>query len=159
MGGMVQVPFGRTQVSRILPAMPVQDYKTYGMSMPIKTHWRPATCEEVDCQAYRSGWVTTVDLSTDLGKKQYELITHDRERRYSMQRVSVTLVKFTYGPGFPCFARSEHRVPLERPARFIVAHGDWRGYLERPRVHQRAEDWVEDFSTHQDRLATAIQKG
>jgi hypothetical protein len=157
--GTIQVPFGHAMVTRIAPKAGPDKYKTYGMSMPLKTHWRAATCEEVDCEAWRNGWVTTVDLSTDLGKKQYDLITHDRERRYTMQRVSLTLVKFVYGPGFPCFARSQHRTPLPRPARYIVAHGDWRGYLERPRVHQRAEDWVEDFALHHDQIRTAIERG
>lgn len=156
---MVSVPFGDTTVQRIAPLHPRQAYKTYGLSMPLETHWRPATCEEVDCGAWKHGWVTTTDLDTELGRQQYELITHDRERRYTMQRVSLTLVKFVYGPGFPCFARSKHRVPLERPARFIVAHGDWRGYLERPRVHSRAADWVEDFAIHADKIKTAVGRG
>jgi hypothetical protein len=163
MSVMVQVPFGTygQRVSRIAPEAGPQHYKTYGMSMPLATHWRKATCDEVNCTAYLKGWVTTVDLDTELGRKQYELITHDKERRYSMQRPSLTLVKFVYGPGFPCFARSQHRLPLERPARLYVAGGDFRGNpLGIPaRVHKRAEDWVEDFSIHQDRLKTAIERG
>lgn len=159
MAQMVQVPFGNTRVNRVMPAMPVQNYTTYGMSRPLATHWRPATCEEAGCAAYRHGWVTTVDLSTDLGQRQYHYVTHDRTRRFTEQRVTATLVKLLFGPGQPCFRASEHRVPLERPARFIVAHGDWRGYLGTPRVHVRAEDWIEDFSEHLDRLATAIEKG
>ena len=148
-------------LNRIQPAMPADAYVTYGMSMPMGTHWRPATCEEADCQAYRSGWVTTVDTSTDLGKRQYDFITHDTSRRYSMQKTGPTEFKFVYGPGYPCFARDSHRVPLERPARFYVTDGDWRGNPRgtRPRVHQRAEDWVEDFSEHADRIATVLKRG
>lgn len=158
---MVSVPFGHTRITRIAPLARPEAYKTYGMSMPLKSHWRRATCEEIGCEPYRSGWVTTVDLATDLGQKQYEFITHDTERRYSMQRVTMTIVKFVYGPGYPCFARSDHKVPLERPARLYVAEGDWRGNPRGipVRVHSRAEDWIEDFSEHQDKLATAIQKG
>lgn len=156
---MISVPFGNTFVQRTAPAMPVQAYTTYGMLRPLKTHWRRATCEEAGCAAYLKGWVTTVDLSTELGRRQYDLITRDRERRYSVQRVTATMVKFTYGPGMPCFARSAHQMVLEREPRFIVAHGDWRGYLDRPRVHKRAEEWVEDFSIHQDKLATVLGRG
>ena len=159
MAGMMQVPFGTTRVTRPRPAMDPRRYTTYQMSMPLRTHWRPATCEEVDCGPCLHGWVTTVDLSTDLGQKQYEFITHDRERRPSMQRASMTLVKFTYAPGFPCFNRSKHRLPLERPAKFIVAHGDFRRYLGPPRVHVSADDWTEDFSIHQDKLRTALERG
>jgi hypothetical protein len=163
MSRLIQVPFGsRGQtVTRIAPLMGAEHYKTYGMARPLKTHWRPATCEEAGCLPYRKGWVTTVDLTTDLGQRQYHFITHDRERRYSVQRVTATLLKFTYGPGFPCFRRSEHRLPVERPARFYVAEGDFRGNPRRVpvRVHTRAEDWVEDFSGHQDKLVTALGRG
>jgi hypothetical protein len=138
--------------------MDPRHYTTYQVSMPLRTHWRPATCEEIRCGPYLHGWVTTVDLDTDLGRRQYEFITHDKERRYSVQRVSVTLVKFAYAPGFPCFNRSRHRLPLERPAKFIVAHGDFRRYLG-SRVHASAEDWTEDFSIHQDKLRTALERG
>jgi len=144
-----------------MPQGPPQAYKTYGLSMPLKTHWRSATCEEADCAAYRCGWVSTFDLSTDLGQKQYAYCKDDRTRSFSVQRPSLNLVKLTYGPGNACFDAGKHRVPLERPARLYVADGDWRGnpWRTRPRVHHRAEDWVDDFSTHQDRLAAAIQKG
>lgn len=161
MGGLIQVPYGHTQVSRLAPAMPAHAYKTYGVSMPVRTHWRQATCEEAGCEAYRHGWVSTFDLSTDLGQAQYEHCKNDRERSFSMQRASLTLAKFIYPPGNRCFRSGDHRVPLERPARFYVAGGDFRGNPRRVpvRVHSRAEDWVEDFSAHQDRIATAIQRG
>ena len=161
MAGMVQVPYGHTMVSRIAPAMPAAHYKTYGMAMPLRTHWRPATCDEYGCEAYQHGWVSTFDLSTDLGKGQYEYCKADRTRSFHMQRVDLTLVKFIYKPGNRCFRASDHRVPLGRPPRFVVAGGDWRG---NPRgtpvqVHRSAEDWVDDFSNHQDKIAAAIGRG
>lgn len=158
---MIEVPFGHTVVRRIAPVAGPQAYKTYGMSMPLKSHWRRATCEEVRCEAYVHGWVSTFDLATDMGLKQYEFCKDDRERSFSMQRVSVSLVKFVYKPGNRCFRSGDHRLPLERPARLYVAEGDFRGNPRRipVRVHTRADDWVEDFSEHQDRLATAIQRG
>lgn len=161
MAEMVSVPFHGTFVQRIEPQMPAQAYKTYGMSMPLASHWRPATCEEVGCEAYRNGWVTTVDTSTDLGQRQYEYITHDKTRSHSMQRPSLALAKFVFAPGNRCFRSGDHKLPLERPATFYVAEGDWRGNPRGipVRVHSRAEDWCEDFAEHQDRLATAIQRG
>ena len=144
---------------RIQPLMPVQAYKTYAMSVPLATHWRPATCDEADCEAYRCGWVTTVDVSTDLGLKQYEYITRDKSRGHSMQRTSLTLVRFVFPPGTRCFRSDGHRLPLGRPAIWTVRGGDWRGATTQARVHKRAEDWAEDFAGHQDRLATAIGRG
>lgn len=139
--------------------MPPGAYKTYGVAMPARTHWRPASCEEADCEAYRSGWVSTFDLSTDLGQQQYHYCTHDKTRSYSEQRSGGTLVKLVYAPGNRCFRK--HQVPLGRPARFYVSGGDWRGNPAgtATRVHQRAEDWVEDFSEHQDMITTAIERG
>lgn len=158
---MLQVPFGDTFVTRPEPAGPSSAYKTYGMSMPLKTHWRDATCEEAACIAFSQGWVSTFDLSTELGRKQYHYCARtDRDRSFTEQRDG-DLARLTYPPGTPCFRRSEHRVPLERPVRFYVADGDFRGNPRRTpvRVHQRAEDWVEDFASHQDKLSTMKERG
>ena len=158
---MVSVPFGSTRVNRLMPKMGPQNFKTYGLAMPLATHWRKATCEETGCDAYLKGWVTTLDLSTPEGQFHAETIKNDKTRKYSVQRVSVAVAKYVYPPGNRCFRESQHRLPLERPARLYVADGDWRGNPRRTpvRVHQRAEDWVEDFSLHQDTLKTAIERG
>lgn len=147
-------------VFRIEPLMPVQNYRTYGMSMPLSTHWVPATCEEFDCAAFLNGWVTTIDLSTELGQKQYHFLTHDKTRTSEQEKLPGTLVKFTFAPGNTCFSKSEHKLPLGRPASFYTRGGDWRGNPggER-RVHKRAEDWIEDFSENQDRLNDLIERG
>jgi hypothetical protein len=148
-------------IFRLDPLMPVHAYKTYGLSMPLRTHWRPATCEEAGCAQYRQGWVTTCDLGTELGQKQAHYIRHDRSRRAAEQSVNDRLVKFTFAPGQDCFRSGDHKVPLERPAVFSVRGGDWRGNPTGvpARLHKRAEDWVEDFALHQDRLATAAKEG
>lgn len=158
MAGMIQTPFGHTTVQRIEPLMPASAYKTYGMSMPLRTHWRAATCEEVGCQAFSSGWVSTFDLGTELGAKQYAYCRQDKTRSFSAQRAGTTLIKLVYGPGNRCFQAGDHRLPLERPGRFYVADGDFRAKTV-ARVHASAENWVEDFSEHQDRINTEIQRG
>lgn len=159
--GMVQVPYGDRLVSRIEPAMAPQAYKTYGMSMPLKTHTRPATCAEAECEHYTHGWASTFDVSTDLGQRQFAFCRTDRTRSYQLQRPGPDLVRLIYAPGNTCFRRDEHRVALDRPARFYVAGGDWRGNpMATPvRVHASAANWCEDFATHQDRIATAIERG
>lgn len=161
MSQMVPVPFGNVRVNRLLPAAGPQHYKTYSMRMPLGSHWRPATCEEAGCEAYRCGWASMFDVSTELGQRQYEFCSADRERSFHIQRPAASLVTFVYAPGNRCFRSGDHRVPLERPAVFAVAEGDWRGNPRGipVRVHKRAADWVEDFAEHQDRVATAIQRG
>lgn len=146
--------------NNIIPAAGPEHYKSYSMRSPIKTHWRQATCEEYECEAFLVGFITTVDLNTELGQRQYDYLIHDRERSYSMQRVSMTMVKFIYGPGNRCFSSGDHRVPVGRPPRLLVVGGDWRGNPRREvRVHTRVEDWVDDSRNHQDKIARLIQRG
>ncbi len=157
---MIQVPFGsRGQtVSRIAPVGDPRAYRTYGASMPLRTHWRRATCEEAGCDAYRSGWVTTVDLSTELGQAQAHYITHDKTRRWTVQQAAPTLAKFVFGPGQTCFG--EHKVRLDRAPRFLVKDGDFRGNpTGYSREHKNAEHWIEDQQETLDRVAARRQRG
>jgi hypothetical protein len=137
-----------------------ENYKSYMMRAPLRTHWRPASCEEVDCASFLYGFVTTVDLTSDLGQRQYEYLSHDKERSFHMQRVSMEIVKFVYGPGNRCFSSNKHRTAIGRPPRLLVVGGDWRGNPRREkRVHANVDDWVDDARNHQDRIATIIQRG
>ena len=144
----------------IMPNMDPHEYQTFSLRRPRRTHWRSATCEEADCEAYRTGWVTTVDLSTDLGQRQYHFITHDRERKPSMQKIIDTLVKFVYGPGFRCFG-TKHKVSIDRPPVFLVLGGDWRGNPRAipTRTHTKGELWVEQFEENLDAIRTIQERG
>lgn len=162
MSRMVQVPFGRTMVSRLAPDAGPENFKTYTMAAPFASHWRPASCEEYECDDFLHGFVMTIDFSSDLGQRQLHYLTKvDKDRRYHMQRTGPYEVKLIYGPGNPCFKRGEHRVPLDRPPFYLVSEGDWRGNPRgvRPRSYQRPEDWVDDFATHQNRIVDTLKRG
>ena len=148
---------GIIRLTRIPPKLGPQAYKSYGLRRPLESHWRVATCEEYGCEAYRCGWVTTVDTSDDLGKARHYYISHDRSRRHSVQHVGGSLYKFVFGPGQACYRASEHRTRIDRAPLLVVADGDWRGNPRNTpvRVHRTVDDWVDDFSTHQERLARA----
>lgn len=161
---MIAVPFGAhgQTVSRLAPVASPAAYKTYGALSPLSTHWRTATCEEADCEAYRSGWVTTVDLSTPEGQAMAHFITHDKTRRWTLQKLSATLVKFVYGPGQRCFTsqREPHKVRSGRPPRWLVRDGDFRGNpTGLVREHRHPEFWVEDQQETLDRVRTLRQRG
>jgi hypothetical protein len=131
------------------------------MRRPLDTHWRKATCEEVGCEAFRNGYVTTVDISTNLGRKQFYFITHSKRRSYSAQRVSVYVFKFVFPPGTICMRDYDHKLPIEREPVYLVHEGDWRG---NPRggssyIHGRGEDWVDQFANHQISLAETLKRG
>lgn len=150
---------GAVILNRNRPSLDPRFYKTYGWHRPVVSHYRPATCEEADCDAWRYGWVTTVDITSDLGRRQYDYITHDKTRTYTVTQPAAGIFKFAYQPGHPCFDSGNHRVLLGRPPIFTVRSGDWRQFTSPATVHRYAEDWVDDFANHQDRLATAIRRG
>ena len=144
---------------RIEPQRPAHAYKTYQIITPLTTHFRPGTCDEVDCPQQAHGWRTAVDEATELGQRQAHYIRSESRRKYSEARSPEGLTVFTFEAGQRCFA--EHRVRLDRPEHFLVRGGDWRGdpYGGRPYVHSSPDDWVEDFALHQQGVADQIEKG
>lgn len=142
-------------VSRFAPAMPSQAYNTYAINAPKRTHRRPATCEEAECAAYLHGWETIVPSDSP----QADYIRKDRTRRHiETADWDPGMASFTFKSGQRCFAYTQHTVPNGRPPAYRVLHGDWRGAVLL-RKHTSAESWVDDFATHQDRLATTLQRG
>lgn len=146
------------QLNRIMPRLPAGAMKTYAISAPTATHWRPATCAEVGCEPYTGGWRTSVDEASELGRRQAHYIRKQSGRSFTEQREGALTI-FTFEPGQACFASSGHKAPLGRPELFSVRGGDWRGATGERRVHKRAEDWVDDFATHQQSLADRLARG
>jgi len=146
-------------VFRVDPKLPVNTMKTYTISAPKNTHFRPATCEEVDCKHHREGWVSAIDESTDLGKAQAYFIRNKSGRHFKENRDQAPgLTMFVFEAGQRCFA--QHDMRLDRPELFIVRDGDHRGNpTGRSKQHARPDDWVEDFAEHQQTLADQIEKG
>jgi hypothetical protein len=127
-------------------------YKTFSVAAPRETHWRRATCEESDCEAYQNGWATTVDPEANPAAVHY--IRHDCGRRFTEERLEDGRIRWTFEPGQSCFG--EHRAQT-RPDLFLVRDGDWRWGANRCQL--AVDDWVDTFRNHQDRLATRLQRG
>lgn len=145
------------QPFRITPKLPPEALKTYGIMAPKETHFRRASCKEVDCPRYANGWKTIVDLSTDLGVKQARYIREHSGRKYTVTKEG-ELATFVFGPEQQCF--TPHSVPLEREPLYVVRGGDWRGNPRgTPTVRRGAADWVDDFANHQDQISRKIEKG
>ena len=146
-------------VNRIEPGMPVDAYKTYRILSPPSTHFRPATCAEVDCEAYLNGWRSIIDETTVLGEQQAHYIRKQSGRSFIEHRFESGLTRFSFEAGQKCFARG-HQVRLDRPEHYLVRGGDWRGNpTGETRTHVNAADWVEDFGEHQQRLLDQIERG
>lgn len=146
-----------TQPWRPEPLLPAQSMKTYTILAPTETHWRPATCEDVDCPNHLYGWVTRVDEATELGQRQAHYLRHDRTRAHTETRTEAGLTEFTFPPGTRCF--TEHKARVERPELYVVRGGDHRGNPRGDVQHVTAEAWSDDFGEHQETLADRLQQG
>lgn len=140
---------------RISPGLPVTAVKTYQAVLPLATHWRKATCAEVDCGYYLGGWQTIVPAGSEL-----EALVRGSGRRFTEERQPGGLIEFSFGPGQACFKAATHRVPSGRPERLFVRDGDWRGNpTGQRREHTRADDWIDDMAGTLDRVKTATERG
>ncbi|MGW3025870.1 hypothetical protein [Streptomyces sp. NPDC001221] len=141
-------------MNRIEPNMPTGAYQTYSITAPPDTAHRSA-CERANCQAWRYGWESAIDESTELGQRQAAYIRQQSGRTFREMKTDAGLTVFRFEPHQRCFA--EHGT---RPEIYLVRDGDWRGNpTGRQRQHTRAQDWVEDFGEHQQRIADQQQKG
>jgi hypothetical protein len=153
-------PGFRRTLNRLAPPLPAGSMKTYQISAPRATHWRPATCAEVDCAAHVHGWRTVVDESTELGQRQAHHVRKVAGRAYTEHRDEAGLTVFTFEAGQRCFAADSHRLPVGRPEIYVVRGGDWRGNPRGDvRKHARPADWVDDFAEHQQQLADRLAQG
>lgn len=140
-------------VNRIQPVLPVQSMKTYAVLSTKQP--KPESCADAKCELYNSGWITVVDVATDLGRRQADYIRGQSGRTFT-EDVDGTMVQFLFGRGQSCFAG--HVKSDDTPDVYLVRDGDWRGNPRRQqRIHDTPEHWLEDFAGHQERLAKGQQ--
>lgn len=139
------------------PFMNPDQYKTYSVSAPVQTHTRVATCQEVECSAFLNGWVTRVDVKSELGARQAKYIRNQSGRHFVMVPIAegASIYEFKFPAGQRCFR--QHRVSLDRPAFFRIQEGDWR-WVGRVRDVD-GQSWLDDFGEHQERLADVLGRG
>lgn len=144
------------QPFRLPPQGPAAAYQTFSVvTPPGPDHWRPASCEEVDCEFWANGWQTRVPRTAGA-----MLNTIRTSGRPYLERVEEAEVVFTFGPGTTCFRASTHQVKLGRPELFIVRDGDWRGNPTGTfRRHTRPDDWVEHMQDHLGKLREQQERG
>jgi len=116
--------------------------KVFQATWPKSSHWRSATCQEVDCPHYLLGWVTKVVIGSD--NDLY--IRADRKRRYKMVKEG-DLHNYIFEAGQQCF-RSEagaHYIRLERgPWLTVNALDRQPSRLERDAME--SERWIDEFN-------------
>lgn len=148
-------------VNRITPQLPPGAMSTYRVAVPLATHWRQATCEEVECPAMVHGWRTILDEQSDRGAAQAHYIRRESGRMFTEQKNEAGLTVFTFSAGQPCFGQASHRVRIERPEIYLRLGGDWRGNPNRvqPYRHVRPSEWVEDMNQNQERIIERRNRG
>lgn len=137
----------------IEPNLPSNLYTTFGIIAPKRTHTRPATCAEVECEAMKFGWMTKVDVGTDIGVQRARYIIDHSERHWTSQQ-NGGLVTFTFPPGQKCFA--EHRVTLERDPIFTMKKGHIGDAYARAEPVS-TDQWMDRFGSNQERLKSIIE--
>ncbi len=140
---------------RLEPPMGVGAYKSYSISAPLATHWRPATCAEVACPDYLHGWRIRKE---HLDAQLLHAATRSG-RRYREVSFAAGETWLVYEAGQVCFKASQHRLPLERPELYLVRDGDWRGNPTGSVQRLTAASWTDDFGEHQERLADRFKQG
>lgn len=125
---------------------------------PRDTHFRPATCAEVDCDHYLHGWRSLIDESTDLGQRQAHYIRTKSGRGFTERRDEAGITEFTFEAGQACFRASEHRTNVGRKPLFVVDSLNDSGRVSR-RLHSSADPWADDLHGHLDDLIGDISKG
>jgi hypothetical protein len=146
------------QAFRIQPQMPPGAYQTYAIRAPRASHYRAATCAEVECAAWANGWTTIVPSDSP----QAVYIRAKSGRAFVEKRGEAPgMAEFVFKPGQECFRSGDHAVRLDRPPVFLRRGGDWRqevgGIL--PVRFSSPEAWRDDFGEHQERLADRVKRG
>lgn len=143
---------------RPAPKLPPNFYKTYRIASPITTHYRPATCAEIDCKAYKEGWTYK---KSDLEKANLlYTVTHAGKRFHEAQLADDAETYLVFEPGQVCFQARTHRISLDRPQFFFAGRGDYRTFSHRNALQfDDPADWVDSFANHQDIIKRVVDEG
>ena len=137
-----------------MPLMSPDAYRTFQILAPVSTHFRKATCAEVNCPEYLNGWRTIVPAGSD----HADLIRSLKGRYHFTEQALPGLAEFTFPAGQACFQAVNHRIRVERDERFIIRGGDRRAAAGR--VHEvSSASWVDGFGENQERLRALEQRG
>lgn len=118
-----------------------RDVRTYQIVAPRSTHFRPATCAEMQCSGYVNGWKTVLPA----GDPRVDYIRSASGRRFTEQ-AGDGIVTFAFEPGQQCFSSADHVISLERDPHFRVRENSLT------RTHTRGDLWQEDFAGHLDKV-------
>lgn len=137
------------------PKSPFQ-FKTHAVRSPIATHYRKATCAEVNCTAHRDGWA----FHKETLSPEFLYVATKSGRKFREVHIAPGQTYLVYEPGQTCFEFRSHVLPLDRPELYYVGRGDSRVFNpNKARQHVNAVDFMDDFASHLDRMHRHITRG
>ena len=119
----------------------------YQAAFPRSSHWRRATCAEVDCPHYLMGWATKVIAGSD----HDDYIKADKTRRYRIIKEG-ELNAYYFEAGQQCFRgeAGDHYKKLERGA-WLTKNAANRNPLFLERVAMEPQQWIDEFNEEANR--------
>lgn len=151
-----------TNIRRIVQS-PMHRMRTFELAQPFATHYRVATCAEVECRGYREDMTVTFDLTNAQHVADANWLRNHSGLRYTYTMLdNDRKVQFVIPHGQTCLASRlrPHRVPLERDPFMIVRGGDFRGNpTGERRTHTSPESFVDEWATDLDKLNTVRERG
>lgn len=144
---------------RSIVTAPASTMRTFQLDQPLATHYRRATCEEVQCRAQAGGWRMAFDLTDPERRAAARFVRDKAGRTYTHELLEDgNKVVFTFAAGQRCF--EQHRIPLERDPFMIVRGGDFRGNPTGYRYeHTSPDSFLDHWSGDLDQLNTVRERG
>ena len=112
-----------------------------------RSHFRKATCREVECDGYLYGWKTFVPPDS----VQANYIRTNSRREFIEAKVSTDLSEFSFPPGQRCFASGTHGWQIREPTASQTL-ADKYGNPGKGRVFDRGEDFNDSFNEQAYRI-------
>ena len=149
---------------RKLTRLPTHMMKSYALLQPLATHYREATCAEVECRGFREDMTVTFDLTVPQQVSDANWLRNHSGLRFTYFMLDDDRkVKFVVPAGQRCLESllRPHRVPLEREPLMVVRGGDtFRGNpTGERRSHTSPESFVDEWATDLDKLKTVQERG
>jgi hypothetical protein len=153
-------------VTDLGPKLPPHMRKTYG----VHHKTREASCHEVIdgvqvCPAFWHGWRTALSPTEHPAQISY-LDSGDSGRHFTKEATPDGLWVYTFTPGQRCFTSPHTVVDRQEEAQYLILAGDHRHYIgDRDEngnvkpvlVHSGASSFIDDFASHQEKLARAAE--
>lgn len=132
--------------------------RTYQMTQPLDTHYRVATCQEVDCSSYANGWKMGFDLHDDDRAAAARWIRDKSGYAFTYELTpDERRVIFTFAAGQQCF--QTHRVFLERDPFMMIRGGSLGRWTGVKQAFTNPMSFLDSWATDLDKLNDRREQG